>query len=750
MGSKLKLMKKKLVLSCFLVVGMYLPTQLHAQSSDWTSIQESEIVPVGKRYIIPNNYVTFRLNVNQLRDKLNRALRIDNPAYIPVFIELPKSDGSFKTYQVHENETMSEGLAKQFPQIRSFDAIAIDNSGEIVKFDLTPQGFHAMFITPGKMTEFIDPYSFGGGDIENYIVYKRDEYNSNGYFECHLDSKLPTELIEGNSVQEKSFGNCTKRTYRLAVSATGEYTAFHGGFANAQAAQVTTINRVNGVYMKDLAVTLTLVANNNLIIFTNSSSDPFTNGDPGQMIDENQTVIDNVIGSSNYDIGHVFGTNSGGLAGLGVVCASGQKANGVTGSGSPVGDPFDIDYVAHEMGHQFSGNHSFRTNSGACNGNANSTTAMEPGSGSTIMAYAGICSPQDVQGNSNDYFHGVNLKEMHTFLNGFGNGCAVSSPISGQTAPSITSTSGNITIPISTPFALSATATDPDGDALTYCWEQMNNEFNGTTAKQPPVATNTGGPSFRSYPPTTSGTRYFPKMSALVNGAPSTWEVLPSVSRTMKFRLTVRDNKTTGGCNDHEDITVTTTASSGPFLVTYPNTTGIVWAGLSTQTVTWDVANTTASPVSCANVDVLISTDGGANFSVLANDVPNDGSQSITVPNTPSSACVIMVMSQNGTFFDISNKKFTITASQAGITETVFAQVSVYPNPSKGKFTLDLSEQKKVNALVLHDITGRVIQDFGQQTAKEIVFDLSNETKGIYFLQVTLDGVSKSFKLIRE
>jgi hypothetical protein len=218
----------------------------------------------------------------------------------------------------------------------------------------------------------------------------------------------------------------------------------------------------------------------------------------------------------------------------------------------------------------------------------------------------------------------------------------------------------------------------------------------------------------------------------------------------MKFRLTVRDNKTTGGCNDHEDITVTTTASSGPFLVTYPNTTGIVWAGLSTQTVTWDVANTTASPVSCANVDVLISTDGGANFSVLANDVPNDGSQSITVPNTPSSACVIMVMSQNGTFFDISNKKFTITASQAGITETVFAQVSVYPNPSKGKFTLDLSEQKKVNALVLHDITGRVIQDFGQQTAKEIVFDLSNETKGIYFLQVTLDGVSKSFKLIRE
>ena len=654
-------MKRRILLSSVFFLGASLCSVSYSQSGKtvdgaWKTITQSEIPVSGTRYIKPTKFTTMQLDVELLRQQLSGAKRITDPSYIPVFVKIPRADGTFGIYQVHENETMSEGLAAQFPEIRSYDGIPLDNSGEVVKFDLTPQGFHAMTLIPGKPSLFIDPYSFGGGDIAHYIVYSKADFTTDKFFSCSMEQALLTEIEEEDPV--KSFGNCTKRTYRLALSATGEYTVFQGGtVALAQAAQVTTMNRVNGVYMRDLAVTLTIIANNNLLIYTNGGSDPYSNGNASAMLGENQTNVTSVIGGANYDIGHVFGTNSGGVAYLGSVCSSTNKARGVTGSGAPVGDPFDIDYVAHEMGHQFSGNHTFRGSAGSCSGNVNNATAMEPGSGSSIMAYAGICSPQNVQGNSDDHFHGVNMNEMHAFLGAAGNGCAVSSPIANQSSPTITGTVGNVTIPAGTPFALTATATDADGDVLTYCWEQMNNQ----SSTQPPVSTATGGPNFRSRPPSTSGTRYFPSIASLMTNGPFTWEVLPTVNRTMNFRCTVRDNEANGGCNDHADIAITTTTSAGPFIVNYPSATGITWQGNTTQTVTWSVANTDVAPVACANVDVLISTDGGATFTVIANNVPNDGSQDVTVPNTATTNAIIMVMCENGTFFDVSNNKFTIT-----------------------------------------------------------------------------------------
>jgi hypothetical protein len=713
----------------------------------WNSIAESSIPAVGKRLINPNVYLTYQLNINRLKATLSAAKYPESIDYQPVYISLPKADGTFKTYEVYRNETMSLGLAEKFPEIRTYDGVATDKSGEVVKLDVTPQGFHAMTLIPGQSTEFIDPFTFGGGDIEHYQVYSKADFQSDKTFECHLQGVENDK--PANNETEKSFGNCTKRTYRLAVSATGEYSAFHGGtLSNAQAAQVTTINRVNGVYMRDLAVTLTIIPNNNLIVYLTAGTDPFTNGNPNTMINQNQTNTDNVIGSANYDIGHVFGTNSGGLAGLGVVCMSGQKAKGVTGSGSPVGDAFDIDYVAHEMGHQFDGDHSFRGNAGSCSGNGNGPTAMEPGSGSTIMAYAGICSPQNVQNNSNDYFHGVNMSQMHTFINGGGNGCAVSSPIANQTAPNITSSSGNVTIPAGTPFALTATATDAEGDVLTYCWEQMNNQ----SSTQPPVATATGGPNFRSFSPVTSGTRYFPSLARLISNGPFTWEMLPTVARTMNFRVTVRDNEANGGCNDHEDITVTTTTSAGPFVVTYPSVVGITWYGLSTKTVTWDVANTDLSPVSCANVDILLSTDNGVTFTNVANNVPNTGSYAISVPNVNTTQAYIMVMSENGTFFDLSDKKFTITSSGVGISEnSVLNEAVVYPNPSAGKYTVSFGKELNVQAVQIFDISGKSVQmNTSNQFGEQLAIDLSSESKGIYFLHIQVDNQTRVFKLVKE
>ena len=281
---------------------------------------------------------------------------------------------------------------------------------------------------------------------------------------------------------------CELREYRLAIAATGEYTTFHGGtVAAAQAAQVTTMNRVNGVYERDFGVRMIFVANNNnSIIYTNAATDPYSDGNTGAMIGEVQADIDATIGSGNYDVGHVFGTNSGGLAGLGVICTNGQKARGVTGSGAPIGDPFDIDYVAHELGHQFGANHTQNNN---CN--RNTATAMEPGSASSIMGYAGICAP-NVQSNSDDHFHAVSMIEISNRL--LATSCPVTASLTNN-APTITGTPGNVTIPGNTPFALTCIATDPDtNNVLTYCWEQMDN----TPATMPPVSTSTDGPNFRS------------------------------------------------------------------------------------------------------------------------------------------------------------------------------------------------------------------------------------------------------------
>ena len=454
------------------------------------------------------------------------------------------------------------------------------------------------------------------------------------------------------------FGTCDLRTYRLALSATAEYTIFHGGsVAQAAAAQVVTMNRVNVVYEKDIAITMVIVPNNNSLIYTTAATDPYTNGATGTMINQNQTNVDAVIGSANYDIGHVFGTNSGGLAGLGVVCTGGQKARGVTGSGAPIGDPFDIDYVAHEMGHQFGGNHTQ-------NNNCNSVAAArrEPGSASTIMGYAGICAP-NVQNNSDDYFHGYNLQEISNEILSNGHQCEVITALN-NTPPVINSTSGNIVVPISTPFILTAHATDVDGDVLTYLWEQMDNE----ASTQPPVATATGGPNFRSFDPSLDSNRYFPNLTSLASNGPFTWEVLPSVARVMDFRLSVRDNHGVGSCNDFTDVTVTTNATAGPFVVTYPSATGITWVGGSSQTVTWSVANTNVAPINCTDVRILLSVDGGQTYPyVLSSSTANDGTETITCPNLTTNTARVMVMSGAQTFFDISNNNFTITC---GTTQT--------------------------------------------------------------------------------
>jgi hypothetical protein len=647
-------------MACFI-----LPTVLFAQHADErlisSAFEPSELTvdePLPNQHIWANSFLVFDVNFQQLNTQLNGSdipHRNDIQPSNHLIIELPNPDGSFDTYRVFKNTTMHPVLAAAYPEIRAYDVIGVSDRSKKGKIDITPQGFHAMIFDRSNGTFFIDPLA--QGNTTNYMVYYKRDFVTSKIMSCFHDDEAQSaaaDIIENENEIAISYASCALRTYRLAVAATGEYTTFHGGtVALALAAQVTSMNRVNGVYEKEIAITMTIIANNNLIVYTNASNDPYTNGTPGTMITQNQNNINSVIGSANYDIGHVFGTNSGGLAGLGVVCSNNNKARGVTGSAAPVGDPFDIDYVAHEIGHQFGGNH---TQNNGCN--SVNSARYEPGSASTIMGYAGICAP-NVQNNSDDYFHTRSLQEMGNFISGSGHTCPVITT-SGNTAPSISGTNGSVSLPISTPFALTATATDPDaGNTLYYRWEQYNNQ----ASTQPPVSTSTGGPNFRSFVSTTNPTRYFPSLQAIANNGPFTWEVVPSVARTMNFRVTVHDDHLVGGCSDYVSTSVTFDATAGPFVLTYPSATGIIWTANTAETVTWNVANTNNANVDCQNVDIYLSTDGGMSYPIiLATNVPNNGSASVTVPNLPNTTSRVMVMADNGTFFDISDNNFTIEA----------------------------------------------------------------------------------------
>jgi Metallo-peptidase family M12B Reprolysin-like len=622
-----------------------------------------------------------------------RLLRLAPPEFTkaarltPLIITLPLPDGTFMRFGVAESPIMESALAARFPNIKTYRGKGLDDQTALARFDWTPTGLHAILLSQ-RGTAFIEPEA--AGDTSTYIsYYERNLPEGADSFECStIESVEPSALSKARSAHGlRASGPLvasggTLRTYRLALAATAEFTQTYGGGTTEGALTVVTtnINFVNAIYERDLAIRLILVANETNIIFTNAATDGYTSDVIDTMYQENQSVLDRLIGAGNYDIGHVFDGHSTfgprryyfqGRAELASACINGRKGKGVSIFRSLEPSTTSAVYVvAHEMGHQFGAGHTFNGTTADCGGSRMAATAYEPGSGSTIMGYRGtaatnasyfpICDEEDLH-STDTYFHAASLEQIINYTT-FGNGsiCPVQTE-TGNTPPAV-SAATSFNIPRSTPFMLTATGSDSDGDTLTYAWEEYD-----LGAPSPPNTDNGNRPIFRSFAPTASPSRTFPQLSDILSGTQTFGESLPTTTRTMRFRVTVRDNHAGSGGVNTGSAQLAVHSGSGPFIVTEPSFS-TSWQAGSSQTVNWDVANTSVAPVSCANVRISLSTDGGNTFPIiLAESTPNDGAATIAVPYTPTSTARVKVEAIGNIFFNISLPNFTIT-TPAGAT----------------------------------------------------------------------------------
>ncbi|HMP77861.1 MAG TPA: M12 family metallo-peptidase, partial [Pirellulaceae bacterium] len=589
------------------------PSSQFWKLTDWETVQT---IP-GDNYIRAERFSLYQLEMNDIRPHLAQApLEFTPSARTPMVFAVPTPEGSLTRFEVVEAPIMHPALAAEFPDIRTYRGQGIDDPAATIRLDVTLQGFHAQVLSPHG-SYYVDPY-YHLNDSVYMSYYKQDlvakNANPHGDQDCGccgcgcaacqlfvMDDPVSYHVRPLFSMSAPPSGD-QLFVYRLAVGATGEYTQFHGGtVAAGMSAIVTAVNRVTGVYEIDLTIRMELVPNNSSVVYTNPNTDPYTNNNGSTMLNQNQSVMDSIIGSANYDIGHVFSTGGGGVAFLGVVGVNGHKAKGVTGQNQPIGDPFYIDYVAHEMGHQFGANHSFNGTGGSCtSGSRNAATAYEPGSGSTIMAYAGICGNNNLQINSDPYFHFISVEEIRNYVSSGPGFTSAQKFNTGNSIPNVNA-GPNYVIPDQTPFFLTAVGSDADaGDVLTYAWEQRDLGPQQTVG----AADNGSSPLFRSWNPTTNPVRYFPRLSDVLNNTTVIGEKYAQTNRNLNFRVTVRDNRSGGGGVNSDDMTVTVVDSGTGFRITSQNT-ATNWQGNSSQVVTWNVSGTAGGAINTPFVDIL-------------------------------------------------------------------------------------------------------------------------------------------------
>ena len=609
----------------------------------------------------PSHYRAIQIDLNAVKASLVRpAAKGIRDARI---LLLPRPDGGSQAFEVTASGVLPAALAHKYPELQAFSGVAVDDPSTTVRFELHRNGLRAQ-VLGSRGRWIVDPIR---GSAKNLSIsyYSADLKRSSARGTCRLQTEDRFVPKGGSPNQKKSLGGqraarssgATLRTYQIAVATTGEYGVFHGGTTpDALAAVVTTINRVTGILEKELSISLQLISNNDEIIFIDPSTDPFSGNDnANDLIEESQQQIDLIIGSDNYDVGHTFSTGAGGLADLGSVCASGFKAQGVTGSGRPEGQFFDVDFVAHEIGHQLGADHTFNGSNGNCtNGSRYYLSAYEPGSGSTIQAYAGLCSADNLQGAADPIYHSASFDEITLFLaEGEGGSCGVVTSTN-NTPPSVDA-GADYSVPKATPLVITGSGSDAEQNALTYLWEQRD------LGPQAALSAGDDGeiPLFRVLTPQSNPSRYLPALGNVVSGNYSDAEKLPQLARELDMRLTVRDGA--GGVAS-DDMVIFVTASAGPFVLTSPNGGENVGAS---STIGWDPAGTTASPVNVSEIEILLSIDGGATFDRSLGTTANDGFEVITFPSgITTNSARLMLRAVNNIFYDVSDDDFVLKSDR--------------------------------------------------------------------------------------
>ncbi len=670
-----------LFFSVFLIVF-----SLGAQQKYWQKSKKLDAKETLSKVLDENQYQLYQLNTEVFNNLLTNApKRSEYKNANEVSVLFPNTDGELEEFNVVETAMLSKTLSAQYPYIKTYLAFSTQNPGVRVRFSISPQGLQAMISYPDATQIFIVPQS--KNNSSKYFVYKRARATENiNAFKCYTEaeSKINTTAVN------KDANDQTLKTFRIAISATAEYTNFwddgnatNGGPQQDALAQiVSTLNRVNEVYEVDMAVNFTLVSGTE-IIYTDTATDPYSSNFNTEL----QSTLTANIGEANYDIGHLFhfGSNDGDAGCIGCVCDDGVKGSGYSAhaftdndGGAFMSDFFDIDYVPHEIGHQLGANHTFS------NVNEGFGVSVEPGSGSTIMGYAGITGNNDVQDHSDPYFHYASINQILNNLDT--KTCWVGTPITNN--PPVANAGINYTIPNGTAFILKGTATDADAnDVLTYTWEQIDD---GTTTWGNFESSKINGALWRSRPPNTSPNRYMPIIGRVISGEltqtlptetadNSSWETLSTVARTLNFALTVRDRSETNGIgqspqSSFDTMEVTVDGNSGPFTVT-SQTFNDTWNTSASQTITWDVAGTDAGAVNTATVNILLSTDGGFTYPItLATNVPNDGSEEVIVPDLSTNTARVKVEGNANIFYAINSSNFSIVNTDRdndGILNTV-------------------------------------------------------------------------------
>ncbi|MBA4149065.1 MAG: VCBS repeat-containing protein [Verrucomicrobia bacterium] len=562
-------------------------------------------------------------------------------------IELPFPDGTLQKFILTDSQVMPPELALKYPEIKSYSGRSLVGDQASVRLNFCPNGLRAQIFTG---TETIYVFSPADGAAE-YVSTAKKNLLQDDSLQCLSSLSGPEDDSPRLASLGVERGGRQLRTYRLAIAASGEFTRANGGtVASAMSAIVSTINQVNGVYERELGIRLQLVPNTDELVFLNPNNDPYSaNLANVTTLLENQETIDTIIGSANYDVGHLFNTAEFGLAYIGVVCREDWKARGCIGTGTPGSNLYFADFVAHEMAHQFGAHHTFNSIDGNCFGGRHPASAYEPGSGSTLMGYAGFCNNDNLQAHWNSYFHSASYDEIQQFVtSGTGASCPVITPTGNN--PPVVDAPPHFIIPRNTAFRLNASGQDPDGDAITFCWEQRDLG----PAQSVYDSDNGQSPIFRSMEPTPFSFRSFPRMVDLLNNTRLRGEQLPRWPRELHFRVTARDNR--GGIGTAD--TVVTVADAGPLRFTSHNSAETFFAG---QTITWEVAGTDLAPVNATHVNILLSTNGGLNFNiVLAANTPNDGSERVLFPNENIEGARLRVEAANNIFFAVNESNFNI------------------------------------------------------------------------------------------